>query len=267
MRRSCGLSRPSTSVSVRESSPLGPSAAGPSDRPSFDVDSVRECRAPYAQGPLGASGRYFPSGTGLRLRLTARHPLMAPQHGFSRDWFSALQAFRDVATLSFARPSGRSHRFPRSRDFVIRACTEFVSSPRAGSATRPSRPIVAADLSSARTDVLLAPPTDFQSWLLRERRGCLPHSTGVPAFCPGGHRLDDRRIQARRVSAARRSQHLPPARSRGRRRKGCAASSAAPATASHVRRLARHPHARGRAAGRSVSTVHGKNARFRLTGS
>lgn len=36
---------------------------------------------------------------------------------------SALQAFLNVTTLSFARPSGRSRGKRRGRGFVIRACT------------------------------------------------------------------------------------------------------------------------------------------------
>lgn len=89
-------------------------------------------------------------------RVAARQPLGVRNTAFLRGEFSTLQAFLNVTTLSFASPSGRSHGRPRGRDFVIRACTEFVSSSCAGSATRLKRPTVAADLSSTRTDVLLA---------------------------------------------------------------------------------------------------------------
>src|SRR2546428_9135196 len=89
-------------------------------------------------------------------RVAARQPLASRNTAFPRGEFSALQAFPNVTTLSLARPSGRFHGLSRGRDFVIRAFTEFVSSPRAGSATRLNRPIVAADLSFARTNGLLA---------------------------------------------------------------------------------------------------------------
>jgi hypothetical protein len=89
-------------------------------------------------------------------RVAARQPLAIPQHGFARGEFSALQAFLNVATLSFARPSDRSHGTTRGKDFVVRAFIGTVTAPHAGPATRLNRSIVATDLSSARTDVLLA---------------------------------------------------------------------------------------------------------------
>ena len=89
-------------------------------------------------------------------RVSARQPLVIPQHGFARGEFSTLQAFRNVATLSFARPSDRSHGSSRGKDFVVRAFMESVTAPHAGPATRLNRSIVATDLSSARTDMLLA---------------------------------------------------------------------------------------------------------------
>ena len=89
-------------------------------------------------------------------KVAARQPLVIPQHGFMRGEISALQAFPNVATLSFARPSDRSHGVTRGRDFVVRAFMGTVTAPHAGPATRLNRSIVATDLSSARTDVLLA---------------------------------------------------------------------------------------------------------------
>jgi hypothetical protein len=89
-------------------------------------------------------------------RVAARQPLAVPQHGFMRGEFTALQAFLYVATLSFARPSDRSHGVTRGKDFVVRASMDVVTDLHAGPATRLNRSIVATDLSSARTDVLLA---------------------------------------------------------------------------------------------------------------
>jgi len=89
-------------------------------------------------------------------RVAARQPLVVPQHGFVRGEFTALQAFHNVATLSFACPSDRSHGATRGKDFVVRASIGVVTAPHAGPATRLNRSIVAADLSSARSDVLLA---------------------------------------------------------------------------------------------------------------
>jgi hypothetical protein len=89
-------------------------------------------------------------------RVAARQPLVVPQHGFVRGEFTALQAFHNVATLSFACPSDRSHGTTRGKDFVVRASIGVVTALHAGPATRLNRSIVAADLSSARSDVLLA---------------------------------------------------------------------------------------------------------------
>jgi len=89
-------------------------------------------------------------------RVAARHPLAIPQHGFVRGKFSTLQAFLNVATLLFACTSDRSHGTSRGKDFVVRAFMETVTAPHAGPATRLNRSIVATDLSSARTDMLLA---------------------------------------------------------------------------------------------------------------
>jgi hypothetical protein len=89
-------------------------------------------------------------------RVAARQPLTFPQHSFMRGEFTALQAFLDVATLSLARPSDRSHGPTRGKDFVVRASVKVVTDFHAGPATRLNRSIVATDLSSARTDVLLA---------------------------------------------------------------------------------------------------------------
>jgi hypothetical protein len=89
-------------------------------------------------------------------RVAARQPLVVPQHGFVRGEFTALQAFHNVATLSFACPSDRSHGTTRGKDFVVQASIGVVTALHAGPATRLNRSIVAADLSSARSDVLLA---------------------------------------------------------------------------------------------------------------
>ena len=89
-------------------------------------------------------------------RVAARLPLSNRGTASPPVNVSALQAFRNVTTLSFARPSGRSHRCRRGRDFVDRAFTGIVSSSYAGPATRLNRPTVATDLSSVRHNVLLA---------------------------------------------------------------------------------------------------------------
>ena len=144
------------SVCVRESLSLRPTTTGPQDRPSFDVCSIQDCRAPYAEGPLGALTVSSRATAAFTERVAARHPLAIPQHGFVRGKFSTLQAFLNVATLLFACPSDRSHGTSRGKDFVVRAFMETVTAPHAGPATRLNRSIVATDLSSARTDMLLA---------------------------------------------------------------------------------------------------------------
>lgn len=71
---------------------------------------------------------------------TAQH-FPSPRSPSTRAYSSVPPAIHDLAPLSPARPSGRSHGSPRSKDFIIQALMEDVSLFHAESATRPNRPI------------------------------------------------------------------------------------------------------------------------------
>jgi len=60
----------------------------------------RECRAPTPRVRSVHLTVSFRATAAFAERVSARHPLVIPQRGFARGDFSALQAFRNVATLS-----------------------------------------------------------------------------------------------------------------------------------------------------------------------